>query len=383
MSSSSDRAPRALQRWSARFVAVGLLLALSESVFAQVPIIAERQILRPVAADNNPQLFGTTFAVEGDTALVGMRGSDNIGRVAVYTRNAAGTWQRTDTLINPDPMPPGGDQFGVRVALDGNVAVIQSGAGLHILRRSDTVWRHTQILADASPFGFVFENGVIVLHTNGEVVLTYKDNGSGRFQRTTFFRPLVNADDRLSVALDATAHWLVVGDPQDRQGIGAAYVYRQWQSQWIAHQTLIAIDGQPGDQFGWTVAIDDRAIVVGAPRGPRPNDAAYVFRRAGRFWYERATLEPGTLRNRGFGPEVALNGRYIMMSTPQDPGEVFLYNRCNGFVEPDFRLVGEPINVLFGEVLDVSGSTVFVGGRDDRTSDTRIDGFVYAYKITR
>lgn len=379
MSSSPDLAPRAPQRRFAQLLILGLILVLCEAVFAQVPVIAERQILRPVAADNNPALFGTRLAVDGDTALVGFRGSDDIGRVAVYTRNAAGTWQRTDTLFNPDSTLPDLG-FGSDVALDGDVALINNSAVALVLRRSNGEWRYTQRLDREQVAGFRIENGILVIQTPVPVIVTYKDNGSGTFQRLPFFVPPVEPDARISVALDTTAHWLAVGDAGDRQSTGAVYVYRQWQSQWIAHQTLIAIDGQPGDQFGRTVAIDDRAIVVGAPR-PRATDAAYVFRRAGRFWYERATLEPGTLRNRGFGPEVALNGRYIMMSTPQKPGEVFLYNRCNGFVEPDFRLVAEPFNVLFGEILDVSGTTVFVGGRDDRAS--RITGFVYAYKITR
>jgi len=91
----------------------------------------------------------------------------------------------------------------------------------------------------------------------------------------------------LSVAMSGNA--IVVGAPfhpaiNNQQGPGAAYVFVKPTSGWqnmTQVAELTASDGEPSDQFGYSVAIDNDTIVVGADvasvGGNSFQGAAYVF----------------------------------------------------------------------------------------------------------
>jgi hypothetical protein len=283
-------------------------------------------------------------------------------------------WQRTDTLIRPAPTREA-DQFGIAVGLDGDVAVISSNAPninfrAHIFRRSNGVWAQTQILdaGEGVCFQPVFaiENGVIAItaiSAEGQgQIFVLREDASGEFRLSATIIP---SGPRL--ALSDAADWLLVGFPLDNEGRGAVQVYRAVESNWIPHQTLIAIDGEPQDGFGNALAIDDRAIVVGAPFADpeEGSGAAYVFRREGDLWQETRKLQPAIDEQFPFrsvlGAQVALNDRFVMVRMLGPAAAVFLYDRSNNFDAPDFAFVPRPEDISFGHALDVSGPTVFVG----------------------
>jgi len=74
------------------------------------------------------------------------------------------------------------------------------------------------------------------------------------------------ADDWFGVSVAMSDHFLVVGAPsgRDRSG-GSAYVYARGADGSLGPlvQKLRASDGQRNDEFGWTVGVSDRIIVVG------------------------------------------------------------------------------------------------------------------------
>jgi hypothetical protein len=87
--------------------------------------------------------------------------------------------------------------------------------------------------------------------------------------KLTATTPVSNALFGYSVVIQGDV--AVVGAPQDDVAgdrAGAAYVYRFNGSTWSVETRLTASDGEAGDLFGTSVAIDGSTIVIGA-RGRR------------------------------------------------------------------------------------------------------------------
>jgi hypothetical protein len=130
-----------------------------------------------------------------------------------------------------------------------------------------------------------------------------------------------------SVSLDR--RWLVMGVPGAAcvggTDAGAAYVFRREGLEWAQRAKLTASDAGHGDEFGTAVAIDDRTLVVGAPYadhdGGDEAGAAYVFQRVSGEWVERAKLTPpGTQPGIQFGASVAIDGDRIVVGAPHNDG---------------------------------------------------------------
>jgi hypothetical protein len=103
-----------------------------------------------------------------------------------------------------------------------------------------------------------------------------------------------------SVALDGTGQLAVIGMSGDDDlgtDAGAAYVFARSGSSWSEVQKLLANDGLPGDLLGTAVAIssDGSTILLGA-QGADPlgnlSGAAYVFVHNGTSWVQQAKLLP-------------------------------------------------------------------------------------------
>src|SRR6185436_14116419 len=95
------------------------------------------------------------------------------------------------------------------------------------------------------------------------------------------------ADDQLGKAVALSGDTVLVGAPADNVGSvvnqGSAYVFRRSSGVWSQEAQLLAPDGQGGDAFGSTVALEGDVAVVGAPfadtNAGLNAGAIYVFRR--------------------------------------------------------------------------------------------------------
>ena len=136
------------------------------------------------------------------------------------------------------------------------------------------------------------------------------------------------ANDQLGFSIAVADDTVVVGAPYDMVGAngnqGSAYVFVKPPSGW-ADMTetakLTASDGMAGDGLGWSVAIDGDTIVAGAEfqRG-----AAYVFVKPTNGWTDmnqtaKLTAAVGTSGD-GLGVSVAIQGDTVVAGAP----EIFL-----------------------------------------------------------
>jgi hypothetical protein len=197
--------------------------------------------------------FGRSVAVEGDTVLVGATdatdGTGDTGAAYVFERNGS-VWTESEKLTGS--VVSWGADFGISVALEGDVAVI--GA------------KNDDAVANDSGSAFVFERGVTGAWTESAKLVPADASLNDRFGR--------------SVAIDGTT--IAVGASYDSDGGGGAvYVFvRGVGGSWSEYGTLIPTDNASQDQFGTDVSISGNDILSGAVYDDdlgTSSGSAYVF----------------------------------------------------------------------------------------------------------
>ena len=142
------------------------------------------------------------------------------------------------------------------------------------------------------------------VHTNHYLKASNPDVGD------VFTRDIAISGDLIVVGADGeeSAATSINGDQSDNSspGTGAAYVFRFDGVVWKQEAYLKPSNGEAGDSFGWSVAVDGDYIVVGAPweasaaTGVNGNEvdnsaagsgAVYVFHRVRSTWIQEAYLK--------------------------------------------------------------------------------------------
>jgi putative cell wall-binding protein len=169
---------------------------------------------------------------------------------------------------------------------------------------------------------------------------------------------------------------------------GAAYVYVRTPSGWTHQATLAASDGQSGDYFGNTVAIDGDAIVVGAVYAdPRANNsgAAYVFTRAGTVWSQRAKLVPSDSAADDYcGSSLVISGPQVFVGSGRHNGRrgaVWQFTESAGSWTQVYKFTEDvPEGSGFGTSIAYGGSRLLVGAMFEPRPDAPKAGRVYSYR---
>ena len=180
-----------------------------------------------------------------------------------------------------------------------------------------------------------------------------------------------------SVAIDGDT--LVAGAFLDDTGAksdqGAAYVFTRSGTIWTEQQKLAASDGEDGDRFGFSVAIDGDTVVAGAPNddnGPNINQgAAYVFTRSGTIWTEQAKLTASdgeTVDEFGFsvaieGDTAVVGSRFARLGVNLSRGAAYVFTR-DGTIWSEFQKLfasDGKVDDQFGFSVAIDGNTVVAG----------------------
>jgi hypothetical protein len=178
---------------------------------------------------NSRLLFGYSVEIEHNTLAVTQRDGNDEGAVSIYGLQN-GQWSLQQFIPNPGSGRP---QFGRDISL--------SSAWMAIGAPRNDSWR----------------GGVYMYHFDGE---SWK-------QHSFLSDPEGTEWDFFGAELDLNGNQLVVGaasDPQDTmpQG-GAAFVYQFDGSNWLLQQKLQSPNPVARAQFGRSVSIDGRFILVG------------------------------------------------------------------------------------------------------------------------
>ena len=260
--------------------------------------------------------FGNAVGIQGDTIAAGahfadLPGNSQAGSVYIYRRGGT-TWGQTQKLI-PVAAPTGvilGDHFGDSVAISGRLAIGASG--------------------DDTPF------------TSAGAVYVFAESGGSFVPQQKLTIPTgANGDNfGFSVALEGNtlvggAHQYspIIGQP----AFGAAYIYEFDGSTWNSQGRITAADGAAFDRFGYSVAVSNNVVAVGAREddtaaGPDAG-SAYIFTRSGTNWTQQQKIAPSdTFNGDRFGVSVALSsGNLIVgaaekaLTSPSGQGAVYYF----------------------------------------------------------
>ena len=238
--------------------------------------------------------FGTSVAMDGDTVVVGAPGVHNgKGSAYVFTEPNDGWATATETakLTSYDRDP--GDRFGTSVAVDGDTVVVgapgvHNGKGsAYVFTEPNDGWTTATETAKLTAFDGVSDDrfGKSVAVGGDTVIVGAWLDDSDKGSAYVFTKPssgwatatetakLTSYDrdpgDRFGISVAVDGDTVVAGASGVHSGKGSAYMFTEPSGGWTtATETakLTAYDGDPGDRFGVSVAVDDDTVVTGAWR---------------------------------------------------------------------------------------------------------------------
>jgi hypothetical protein len=365
-------------------------------------------------------LFGTSVALLGNTALVGAPGdaigaNSEQGSAYVFVHDGT-TWSEQAQLTASDGMA--GDYFGVSVALSGDTALvgayehdvgtnINQGA-VYVFLRSGMTWMQ-QAKLTASDGAAVDHFGIsVALSDDTALVGAYGDDveaNDGQGSAYVFTRSgmtwtqqekLTASDgapyDRFGGAVAISGDTALVGAFEDNIGMkrdqGSAYVFVRSGTSWIQQAHLTDSQGDVGDFFGRSVAISGNTALVGADWDDAGTGSASVFVRDGTAWSEQGhltawdgaeqdwfgisvALSDDTALVGAYGDDVGINGQgsaYVFMRSGTTWAERAKLTASDGAWEDSF-----------GRSVALSGHTALVGADWDDVSANVRQGSAYFY----
>ncbi len=223
--------------------------------------------------------FGSSVSMEGSWAVVGAptaMGSSlgGAGRVYVYRKNLRLEWTKAAELTPQSPAASANAQFGAAVSVFTNVRNCNGGAAYKSLcpMKSNERTLVAVVGAPQATNGAFIEAGVVYLYEM-------------RISRTSTFayKTTLKASDAANYAnfgfsVAGSGHFIVVGAPNNNRlptagtisSTGAVYVFtRNLAGKWMHMQKLTPSPTMTPfccSNFGFSVAIADNTIAVGAPR---------------------------------------------------------------------------------------------------------------------
>ncbi len=340
--------------------------------------------------------FGYSVAISEDTIVVGSYQDDtafsNGGSAYVFVRSGT-TWTFQQKLTPSDGTAD--DEFGNAVGITGEVIVVGShfadlpgnsqAGSAYIYRRSGTVWSETQKLIPTPGTGGVilgdhFGESVAVSskiavgasgddspETAAGAVYVFAESGGSYAQQQKLYIPSGTNGDRFGSSVAIEGNTLVGGAREDapfagQTARGSAYVFEWNGGTWVSQGQLLASDGISFDRFGWSVAVSNNVIAVGAREddttaGPDAG-SAYVYTRSGATWTEQQKLAPTDPFNGDrFGSGVALSFGHLVvgaaekaLTSPNGQGAAYYFTLPPPKVKFDFDGDGKADISIFRSV---------------------------------
>ena len=208
------------------------------------------------------------------------------------------------------------------------------------------------------------------------------------------------ADDRFGSSVAVDGYTVVVGAQGDESDQGAAYVYTKPDTGWVTTSTaakLTASDGDDGDTFGHSVAVEYDTLVVGAQGDDSHKGSAYVFTRPRSGWVSTSTAAKLTASDGEatdqFGKSVAVDYDTVVVGAHSDDHDEIFSGAAYVFTKPAdgwattstaAKLTASPVYGLeaFGFSVAVDGDTIVVGAPQEG-EDGNLDFSGAAYVFTK
>jgi hypothetical protein len=247
-------------------------------------------------------IFGFAVAIQKDTVVVGAPEESSVasesGAAYIFSRNGT-SWMQTGKVKAKNPVE--GSLFGCAVALDKDTLIVGAqhdatvaphGGSATVFVHQGSTWTEQQRLASPQPsaqgtFGYSVAlrgdtiavgspRADIITSPSGEVYIFDRVGQAWSLSATLtaavprdsdFFGSRVAlSDSALLVGAngDASGARGVGKDPTRTDGVnsGAAYLFARQGKMWTPSAYIKSANSEPGDDFGYYVALSDQMIVI-------------------------------------------------------------------------------------------------------------------------
>lgn len=209
----------------------------------------------------------------------------------------------------------------------------------------------------------------------GGVTVMERENGAWTVDVPTgiVHDPDPSTEDSWGLAVGLSGDTLAIGAPFDENAsgvrTGAVHIY-EWNGTGWEHVTNFT--GEPESDLGFSVALDDDTLLVGAPlerdAGLSVVGNVHAYKRTPDGWVENTTIYPSTSPNtheaRGFGTSLEYEDNRLIVGAPYNTS-AYIFNETssgwtlNGTLDsPDNSLAGSG---GFGFDVSLHGSNALVG----------------------
>jgi hypothetical protein len=348
-------------------------------------------------------LFGTSVALDGDTAVFGAPAEDShsggvdgdesstgatgAGAAYVAIRSSNGKWSRQGYLKAETPLQ--GDSFGTAVAVDGDTIAVgapedDNEGAVHVFVRNGSTWSQQAILTEPTRAGSNHFGAAVALQGNRLIVSStasnlrsYQGGAAYSYTRTgTIWKadaehpnpPAAKYQtyDGYGYRLSLSGERVAVSETQ---GERAVFVMLHGPSVWTVEGELIL----PAQAFGnSSIALDGDTLAATAP------GVVHIFTRSGSAWTKQISLTPFSgAATAGFGSSVALKGDLLAVGSgcATCSGGVSTFVRSgtawkNGAFVTAANL--DP-NDAMGASVAVSGSRILAGAPTEDSNSSSIN----------
>ena len=154
---------------------------------------------------------------------------------------------------------------------------------------------------------------------------------------------------------------------------GAAYIFEKIDNQWVETATILPSDGMKYDYFGYSVDIDNNQMIAGAYKSDtkaRDAGAAYVFEKKDGIWSEKCRIVPQNLKPYDhFGFSTAIHDQYIVVGAYGDDsrgslsGAAYIFEKINDVWIEKATLIPQDIKPydFLGYSVDISSQYAVIG----------------------
>jgi hypothetical protein len=307
--------------------------------------------------------FGNALAARGDALIVGARHADGppdqCGGAYIF-RLEDDQWVQEAHLRASDGAS--GDEFGIRVGIDGDQAVIGASmrhgigpgsGGAYIFSREDGQWTQGSLLLPSNPeagdhFGesVAIDSGRILIGSprgNGDVpdsgvAYLFEAAGGDWAEHRRFYSPTPKENDQFGNSVSLAGDQASIGarlDDFSGTNAGRVFIFRADGGEWALEAAIAPPDASAGDEFGIAIASAPGVIIAGSfLDSVGDNGSAYQFRLDAGQWvmetkFKASDAAPGDQ----FGGSVAIVGDFAYCGArlddtagPEDAGAVYIHS---------------------------------------------------------
>jgi hypothetical protein len=371
-----------------RLVFVLGVLMFCALAYGRPMVIQETQWLR--APDVSLAHFGESVAIDGNWAIAtALRSADGsftypYQQLALLYRRVDGVWAYERTLVDDDTDEASWNYPSV--AMNSGLASV-STSPLRAFRRVGDEWIETSAPFPAPTGSAAWANGLTRIDANTLAALTnrcFVGAGTAEFANGTWTTPrFVTGNARIcelanyASSLDVSGNTLALTNPQEDSAYPPTelriYERASPGQPWQLQQSL------PVGEWGRGVALTGNDLIVG-DFNPLGN---LVYRRTASGWESAGHLPTlmGYSRYYDGAYHIARGGDLVFFAAPlfEDlPGSIAVYRRAPSGEYQHVALLAARNGDLLGDVVDVSGSTVVVGGHSAAAVE---DGRLYFFEL--